>query len=115
LCRQYLSDPNEDVRVATETLLGELLREIREVTVVRKRYEEHMKAKRENGTAEPGRRAENIQERLMDVTMTSSEHAVFLSESYGGISDDLELAQREDHHSEADGRDTDSKSRLPYH
>lgn len=35
--RKYLSDPTEDVRVATETLLADLLRELREVSSLRKR------------------------------------------------------------------------------
>ena len=38
--RKYLSDPTEDVRIAAENQLAEFLREIREVTVVRKHREE---------------------------------------------------------------------------
>jgi vacuole morphology and inheritance protein 14 len=38
--RKYLSDETEDVRIATENQLAEFLREIREVTVVRKHREE---------------------------------------------------------------------------
>ncbi|KIY49481.1 ARM repeat-containing protein, partial [Fistulina hepatica ATCC 64428] len=38
---KYLSDPTEDVRVATESLLGEFLREIRNVSQLRPRTEEH--------------------------------------------------------------------------
>jgi vacuole morphology and inheritance protein 14 len=46
--RKYLSDPTEDVRVATENILADFLREIRHVTSVRKRAEEQAaKAKRE--------------------------------------------------------------------
>jgi vacuole morphology and inheritance protein 14 len=38
--RKYLSDPTEDVRIAAENQLAEFLREIREVTIVRKHREE---------------------------------------------------------------------------
>ncbi|KAI0042285.1 ARM repeat-containing protein [Auriscalpium vulgare] len=41
---KYLSDPTEDVRIATENQLAEFLREIREVTVVRKHQEDQVKA-----------------------------------------------------------------------
>jgi vacuole morphology and inheritance protein 14 len=37
--RKYLTDPTEDVRVATETLLADFLREIRDVTRVRDRID----------------------------------------------------------------------------
>jgi hypothetical protein len=45
LFRKYLYDPTEDVRVATETILSDFLREIKDITVVSKRGEE--KAKQE--------------------------------------------------------------------
>ena len=38
--RKYLSDPTEDVRVATENLLADFLREIRDISEVRRRREE---------------------------------------------------------------------------
>ncbi|KAI0057608.1 ARM repeat-containing protein [Artomyces pyxidatus] len=40
---KYLSDPTEDVRIATENQLAEFLREIREVTIVRKHRDEQLK------------------------------------------------------------------------
>ena len=45
LARKYLSDPTEDVRVATENQLAEFLREIKEVTLVQKRYAEDQRLK----------------------------------------------------------------------
>lgn len=38
--RKYLSDPTEDVRVATENLLADFLREIRDISEIRRRREE---------------------------------------------------------------------------
>ena len=39
--RKYLSDPSEDVRAATEVVLSEFLKEIRDITIVaRKTYSE---------------------------------------------------------------------------
>jgi hypothetical protein len=38
--RKYLSDPTEDVRVATEAILADFLREIKDITFVSKRSEE---------------------------------------------------------------------------
>lgn len=43
---KYLSDPTEDVRVATEVLLAEFLREIKDITIVRKRAEKAKALKR---------------------------------------------------------------------
>jgi vacuole morphology and inheritance protein 14 len=37
---KYLSDPTEDVRVATETILADFLREIKTITKVRKEVQE---------------------------------------------------------------------------
>jgi vacuole morphology and inheritance protein 14 len=41
-----LSDPTEDVRVATEAILSDFLREIRDITVVSKRREQQANLKR---------------------------------------------------------------------
>ncbi|KAI0034126.1 vacuolar protein 14 C-terminal Fig4p binding-domain-containing protein, partial [Vararia minispora EC-137] len=42
---KYLSDPTEDVRIATDNQLAELLREIKEVTIVQKRREAEQRLK----------------------------------------------------------------------
>jgi vacuole morphology and inheritance protein 14 len=59
LARKYLSDPTEDVRIAAENQLAEFLREIREVTIVRKHREEQQRLREiepeEKRRAEPER------------------------------------------------------------
>lgn len=66
-CRKYLSDPTEDVRIAAENQLAEFLREIREVTIVRKHREEQQRLREiepeEKTRAESERGKERIQER----------------------------------------------------
>ncbi|CAE6520257.1 unnamed protein product [Rhizoctonia solani] len=57
---KYLSDPTEDVRVATENVLADFLVEIQEVTIIQKRKEEKTRAVREalaaqNEKAEEGK------------------------------------------------------------
>ncbi|KAJ7801092.1 hypothetical protein B0H14DRAFT_3489969 [Mycena olivaceomarginata] len=47
---KYLSDPTEDVRVATETLLADFVHEIRDVSTVRKRAEEQAKSKADSSS-----------------------------------------------------------------
>ena len=80
--RKYLSDPTEDVRVATENLLAAFLHEIREVTIVQKRYEEQMKARREAALLEQTRRgdADLEKEKSSDVSTTHPERASFVPE-----------------------------------
>ena len=110
LLRKYLSDPIEDVRVATETLLGEFLREIQDVTVVRKRNEERLKSKKDKDLVEPARRSEHTQDNLLDVVLTHSERAAFISEYDGVFDRGTESALKEESHSEADGHDTGGKA-----
>ncbi|KAL5507888.1 hypothetical protein ACEPAH_5506 [Sanghuangporus vaninii] len=73
---KYLSDPTEDVRVATENLLAEFLREMRDIAIIQKKTEER-KSMREPDTLEHGRR---VDDRLPDITMTHPERAAFLPE-----------------------------------
>lgn len=88
---KYLSDPTEDVRIATENLLADFQREIREVTVIQRHHEEQSKEKHD-GDAEPqGKRSDMDKEKLPDITMASSERATFIPEhddmSYDNDSD----------------------------
>jgi hypothetical protein len=69
--RKYLSDPTEDVRVATENILSDFLREIRDVSIVRQRKDEHAESS-------DLRRSD---EKLPDITMSHSERALFIPES----------------------------------
>ena len=77
--RKYLSDPTEDVRIAAENQLAEFLREIREVTIVRKHREEQDRLREpkpeENNWAE----VEAIKERSSDIVISDTERATFLN------------------------------------
>jgi len=44
---KYLSDPTEDVRVATEVVLSEFLKEIRDITVVARKTHNEQAAKQD--------------------------------------------------------------------
>lgn len=66
-----MSDPTEDVRVATENILSDFLREIRDVSMVRQRKEEHAES---SDLRRPD-------EKLPDITMSHSERALFIPES----------------------------------
>jgi vacuole morphology and inheritance protein 14 len=98
LCRKYLSDPTEDVKIATETILAELLREIRDVTLVRRRHEEQLRNKKINEVAEHQRRAETPYD-------FPSERALFISEN-DGMDHVMESASRDEFRSETDYRDS---------
>jgi vacuole morphology and inheritance protein 14 len=78
LSRKYLSDPTEDVRIAAENQLAEFLREIREVTIVRKHREEQQRPgdiePEEKNRAEP----ERGKERLQDITILPDTERVSL-------------------------------------
>jgi len=76
--RKYLSDPTEDVRVATENSLGEFLREVREIGMVNSRREERANARRDADQAEQDRRSNNEKERLPDIVMAPTEKGPFL-------------------------------------
>ena len=84
--RKYLSDPTEDVRIATENLLGEFLREIVDITDEQKKNADD--AKRSSDAELHPRRADGERERLPDITMASSERATFLPENDDAVSDD---------------------------
>lgn len=83
LCSKYLSDPTEDVRIATENQLGEFLREIREVTIVRKVKEEQYRA-HEAEQAERSR-PDAEKEKLSDVNPPQADPAVFLRNSESAL------------------------------
>lgn len=76
---KYLSDPTEDVRVATENLLADFLREMRDIAFVQRRAEEKARLARE---AELDRH-DGEKEKLPDITMSHPERAAFLPEDDG--------------------------------
>ena len=78
MSRKYLSDPTEDVRVATENLLADFLRELRDVTIVSRQLEQHTKLKT---PAESIRRDENDGEKLPDLTLENAERALYMLEN----------------------------------
>ncbi|KAI0080789.1 ARM repeat-containing protein [Panus rudis PR-1116 ss-1] len=104
---KYLSDPTEDVRIATENLLADFLREIKEVTAVQKRQQEaQLKARREAETAShlTRRTVDGEGEKLPDITMTHSERAAFIPE-HDDTSSYAESITPIDEKDESDGRD----------
>ncbi|KAH9850815.1 ARM repeat-containing protein [Lenzites betulinus] len=101
---KYLSDPTDDVRVATEGLLADFLREIKDVTLVRKRHEEQAKARREATATESTRRNDADKERLPDITMDHSERGAFIAEQDDVFDNDME--NHDDGHEEQEIRET---------
>lgn len=94
--------------MATENLLAAFLHEIREVTVVQRRFEEQMKARREAVLAEQTRRIEGEadKEKLPDSVTTHPESAASVPESEDAISEDnLETVEEKPE----DGRDAGGK------
>ncbi|KAF9814389.1 hypothetical protein IEO21_05123 [Rhodonia placenta] len=98
---KYLSDPTQDVRVATENLLADFLREICEVTAVQQRSEEQLKAKRE-AAAEQSRRADPEKERSQDLSAPVTERGAFLPDNEHVLVDESPLASPDE---KQDGRD----------
>ncbi|KAG6832176.1 hypothetical protein H0H92_004907 [Tricholoma furcatifolium] len=100
---KYLSDPTEDVRVATETLLADFLREIRDVATVRRQLDEQAaKAQTPNESL----RHVDVQEKLPELTLETSEKAVFINDNENPVSVDGEsLAPKDDGASNIDDRD----------
>ncbi|CDO73780.1 hypothetical protein BN946_scf185015.g108 [Trametes cinnabarina] len=78
---KYLSDPTDDVRVATEGLLADFLREIREVTIVQKRQEEQMRARREATNNQTSRLQDEEREKLPEITMEHPERGALTPDS----------------------------------
>ncbi|KAL7282584.1 ARM repeat-containing protein [Trametes coccinea BRFM310] len=78
---KYLSDPTDDVRVATEGLLADFLREIREVTMVQKRQEEQMRARREATITQSSRLQDEEREKLPEITMEHPERDALTPDS----------------------------------
>jgi vacuole morphology and inheritance protein 14 len=99
------------VRVATEAILAEFLREIRDVTLVRRRFEEQAKARKEKEIVEQTRRPENAQSKLLDIP---PERAVFIPENDASPNQESDGTPNEDFVSETDYRDTASKSGTCY-
>ncbi|KAH9938004.1 ARM repeat-containing protein [Fomitopsis serialis] len=98
---KYLSDPTEDVRIATENLLADFLREIRDVTTVQRQYEEQFKTKRE--AAEQARRTDT--EKPQEITISGSDRGGPFLDGDDGIFDDSSLASPDEKQPDHAGRD----------
>ncbi|KAF5358988.1 hypothetical protein D9758_004832 [Tetrapyrgos nigripes] len=92
---KYLSDPTEDVRVATEILLADFLRETRDVSTVTKKTEEQAKSKH------PEQDEDSLHQ--FD-SQDSEEPAAFLPDHEGQPYENHE--SKEDYASDIDLRDT---------
>jgi vacuole morphology and inheritance protein 14 len=99
--RKYLSDPTEDVRIAAENQLAEFLREIREVTVVRKHREEEERLREAKPEEINWTEAEGTKERSSDMATSDPDRATFHSSNLPPSSEtekqneDLELDMNE--------------------
>jgi vacuole morphology and inheritance protein 14 len=99
--RKYLSDPTEDVRIAAENQLAEFLREIREVTVVRKHREEQERLREAKPEENNWTEAEGAKERSSDIAISDPDRAIFqssnlpLSSETEKQNEDLELDTNE--------------------
>ncbi|KAG8219009.1 vacuolar protein 14 C-terminal Fig4p binding-domain-containing protein [Butyriboletus roseoflavus] len=90
---KYLSDPTEDVRVATENILADFLREIREISALRHRQEEITESLEQH----------RADEKLPDITLSHSERALFIRED--DVTHDLD-GELNEQKSEKDNRNT---------
>ncbi|KAJ3753879.1 vacuolar protein 14 C-terminal Fig4p binding-domain-containing protein, partial [Lentinula raphanica] len=100
----YLSDPTEDVRVATEVLLADFLREIRDITVVQTRSEKLAKSAHTAADSELVVPSEGVQ--TSNTVTHSPERAAFLTDHDDARYSDSEY--KEDFTSDADARDAGS-------
>ena len=104
--RKYLSDPTEDVRVATENLLAEILREIQYVATVQKRSKEKQRLQ-QIADADRTPNTPSVGEKLPEITMSHPERAAFLPEgNLGNLEFDNEEAIVKDSSAEPEYRDT---------
>ncbi|KAF8306458.1 ARM repeat-containing protein [Clavulina sp. PMI_390] len=92
---KYLSDPTEDVRVATENLMADFLREIRDISILNMRRE---LKKAENMKATQVRRQAMNDDALPDITIEYPEKGVFMPDGVDDASsfvdnDSIHLSQ----------------------
>ncbi|KAI0775377.1 vacuolar protein 14 C-terminal Fig4p binding-domain-containing protein [Irpex lacteus] len=91
---KYLSDPTEDVRIATENLLADFLREIRDVTLVQRHHEDQLKAKRAIEAETAARGADGDKEKLPDITMSIDDTSTTPPDEKEGDIDERDLGGR---------------------
>jgi hypothetical protein len=97
LDRKYLSDPTEDVRIATENQLAEFLREIKEVTLVQKQREEEHRTREDAATAAAAETVsllDEVQREGGDDAATDSDRGGFIKEDvYEGSQSEVDNAK----------------------
>ena len=93
--------------MATETLLADFLREIRDVSIVRRRHEEHTKTKKDKEQSEPNRRPDT--DKLPDITLSHPERAAFLQENGAVLSDTEDTGFKDEIKTDVDQRDNGGK------
>ncbi|KAF9528014.1 vacuolar protein 14 C-terminal Fig4p binding-domain-containing protein [Crepidotus variabilis] len=76
---KYLSDPTEDVTVATENLLADFLREIKDVTIVSRQLQQQTRP--QPPSIDAMRRPDIEPERLPDLTLENAERALYMLEN----------------------------------
>jgi vacuole morphology and inheritance protein 14 len=113
LSRKYLSDPTEDVRIAAENQLAELLREIREVTIVRKHREEQQRLGDVESEEHNRVDAERVKERSSDIAALSDTERVSLINGDSSLALPLDLEKPNgDTESDVNERDVGGASRC---
>lgn len=99
--------------MATEILLTDFLREIRDVSNVRRKHEEQAKIKKDKELSEPIRRPDPDKEKLPDITLSHPERAAFLQEDDAVFSDtEGEPSVKDEIRSDADHRDNGGENRT---
>jgi vacuole morphology and inheritance protein 14 len=84
---KYLSDPTEDVHVATENLMADFLREIRDIAVFALRSEEKARINGETKSLEP-REPKRPDDRLSNLTVVLPERGAFITDHDGTLGHD---------------------------
>ncbi|KAF8622054.1 hypothetical protein AX15_007205 [Amanita polypyramis BW_CC] len=102
---KYLSDPTEEVRTATENVLADFLRELREVTAVNRLNEEQ--AKSTSSTRKPDFAQEKPSE------LEQPERSAFISESDENTNLDNESTLKDDYASVTDMAERDTGAWVP--
>ncbi len=77
----YLSDPtDDDVRIATENLLADFLREIQEIALVQRRTQDKETSSNNPQVLDTPRVPGDEKEKLPEITMLNNDSAAFLPE-----------------------------------
>lgn len=93
------------MRIATENLLADFLREIRDVTLVQRHHEDQLKAKRAIEAETAARGADGDKEKLPDITMAAPERAAFVPEYDEESIDDTSTTPPDEKEGDIDERD----------